>query len=211
MPADTPSGSQGAPTLVTRWLGWIERLGNKLPDPALLFVLFLGLVWLLSALLAGYEFSVPSTQGPRVLSVQNQLTGASLAVFLSDMVKNFTGFAPLGVVLVALLGVGVAERTGFINAALECLLSLTPRAVLSAMLLLVALVSHAAADAGYVLVIPLGGVIFHAAGRHPLPESPAPSRGCRADSPPTSFRPESIPCCKGSHSKRRRSWTPPGR
>ncbi len=84
------------------------------------------------------------------------------------MVSTFTGFAPLGVVLVAMLGVGVAEHTGFINAALKGLISVTPRALLSPMLLLVAIVSHTAADAGYVLVIPLGGIIFYAAGRHPL-------------------------------------------
>lgn len=151
-----------------RWLAWVERMGNKLPDPALLFVLFLGMVWLLSALLSGYEFSVPSTEGEKALQVENQLTGASLAGFLANMVKNFTGFAPLGIVLVALLGVGVAERTGFIDASLKALLGFTPKQFLTPMLLLVAIVSHTAADAGYVLVIPLGGVIFHAAGRHPL-------------------------------------------
>ncbi|MDQ3545434.1 MAG: AbgT family transporter, partial [Verrucomicrobiota bacterium] len=77
-------------------------------------------------------------------------------------------FHPLGVVLVALLGVGVAEHTGFINACLKGLLSFTSPKLLTPMLILVAIVSHTAADAGYVLVIPLGGVIFYAAGRHPL-------------------------------------------
>jgi aminobenzoyl-glutamate transport protein len=84
------------------------------------------------------------------------------------MVTTFTGFHPLGVVLVTLLGVGVAEHTGFIRAALRGLLSFTSASLLTPMLLLVAIVSHTAADTGYVLVIPLGGVIFHAAGRHPL-------------------------------------------
>src|SRR5262245_12712159 len=84
------------------------------------------------------------------------------------MVKTFTGFPPLGVVLVALLGVGVAEHTGFINAVLKGLLSVTPRRLLTPMLILVAIFSHSTGDAGYVLVIPLGGVIFAAAGRHPL-------------------------------------------
>jgi aminobenzoyl-glutamate transport protein len=155
-------------TLALRFLSWIERVGNKLPDPALLFLLLLLLVWFISAALSGYTFSVPSANGPRELAIDNQLTGKSLAAFLSNMVKTFTGFAPLGVVLVALLGVGVAERTGFINAGLKALLSITPKKLLSPMLLLVAIVSHSAADAGYVLVIPLGGVIFYAAGRHPL-------------------------------------------
>ena len=160
--------NQGATSIVYRFLAWIERVGNRLPDPAALFVIALAVVWIASAWLAGYEFSVPSTDGARTLQIQNQLSGESLAGFLSSMVTTFTGFAPLGVVLVALLGVGVAEHTGFINALLKALLSVTKQSLLSPMLLLVAIISHTAADAGYVLVIPLGGVIFYAAGRHPL-------------------------------------------
>lgn len=154
--------------LTFRFLAAVEELGNRLPDPAMLFLLALMLVWLISWLLAGYEFSVPAMDGARNLSVENQLSGPSLATFLASMVSTFTGFAPLGVVLVAMLGVGVAEHTGFINAGLKSLLSITPQRLLTPMLLLVAIVSHTAADAGYVLVIPLGGVIFYAAGRHPL-------------------------------------------
>lgn len=153
---------------VYRTLAWVERVGNKLPDPAMLFVIALLIVWVVSWLLAGYEFSVPALDGARSLAVQNQMTGSALASFLSGMVTTFTGFAPLGVVLVALLGVGVAEHTGFINAGLKGLIGITPKSLLSPMLLLVAIVSHTAADAGYVLVIPLGGIIFYAAGRHPL-------------------------------------------
>jgi len=155
-------------TAVERALYWVERVGNRLPDPAALFVVALVLVWIASLLLAGHEFTVPAKDGARTLVVQNQLSGSSLAEFLASMVTVFTGFAPLGVVLVALLGVGVAEHTGFIRASLKGLVAITPRSLLSPMLLLVAIISHTAADVGYVLVIPLGGVIFHAAGRHPL-------------------------------------------
>ena len=100
--------------------------------------------------------------------IQNQLTGEAMATFMARLVTTFTGFAPLGVVLVALLGVGVAEKTGFINTGLRLILGFTPKSLLTPMLILAAIVSHTAADAGYVLVIPLGGVIFYAAGRHPL-------------------------------------------
>ena len=153
---------------VERFLLWVERVGNRLPDTAVLFVIALFVVWAVSALLSGYEFTVPAAGEPRRLTVQNQLTGSALAVFLSTIVPTFTGFAPLGVVLVAMLGVGVAEHVGFIGAALRAVLAVTPRRLLTPMLLLVAVMSHTAADAGYVLVIPLGGVIFRAAGRHPL-------------------------------------------
>jgi aminobenzoyl-glutamate transport protein len=84
------------------------------------------------------------------------------------MVNVFVTFPPLGVVLVAMLGVGVAESVGFLNAGLKWMLNLTPRMLLTPMLILVACLSHTATDAGYVLVIPLGGVIFYTAGRHPL-------------------------------------------
>ncbi|MEM9488076.1 MAG: AbgT family transporter, partial [Myxococcota bacterium] len=151
-----------------RLLHWVEVIGNKLPDPAVIFVIAMLLVWFISALLDGHEFAVPSQDGDKTFSVVSQLSADALIAFFSDMVTTFTSFHPLGVVLVALLGVGVAESSGFINAGLKGLLGVTPKSLLTPMLILIAIVSHTAADAGYVLVIPLGGVIFYAAGRHPL-------------------------------------------
>jgi aminobenzoyl-glutamate transport protein len=155
-------------TRTDRILARIEVLGNKLPDPAMLFVIALAVTWILSALLAPIEFAEIDPRNQQPLRVVNQLTSAALANFLANMVQTFTGFPPLGVVLVALLGVGVAEHTGFINAGLKGLLSITPARLLTPMVLLVACISHTAADVGYVLVIPLAGVIFFSAGRHPL-------------------------------------------
>jgi aminobenzoyl-glutamate transport protein len=155
-------------SLGARLLDLVERVGNKLPDPALLFVYAMLLVWVISALLDGHGFELPSKGGAVAKEVQSQLAGKAIVEFLADMVKTFTSFHPLGVVLVALLGVGVAEHSGFINAGLKGLLSFTPRVLLTPMLIFAAIVSHTAADAGYVLVIPLGGVIFYAAGRHPI-------------------------------------------
>ncbi|MBM4204062.1 MAG: AbgT family transporter [Gammaproteobacteria bacterium] len=152
----------------TGLLDRIERIGNRLPDPALLFLLLVVVVWLLSALLSGfaYEHIDPRTGSPLV--VQNLLTGTALTTFFSNLVGTFVGFHPLGVVLVAMLGIGVADHTGFIRAALRSLLLRTSPKLLTPMLLFIAIVSHSAVDAGYVLVIPLGAVIFQAAGRHPL-------------------------------------------
>jgi aminobenzoyl-glutamate transport protein len=151
-----------------RSLSTIEVVGNRLPDPAMLFLLLMLVVWVLSLALSGVEFSAqhPATGEP--IRVLNLMTGAELARFLATMVTTFTSFAPLGVVLVAMLGVGVAEHSGFINAGLKALLRVTSQRLLTPMLILVAIVSHTAVDAGYVVVIPLGGVIFYAAGRHPL-------------------------------------------
>lgn len=163
-----PSAQPSQPSWIDRALAWVERIGNKLPDPAALFVILLLAVWVLSALLAPVEFSEIDPRSGKAIQVKNQLTGTSIAGFLSNMVKTFTSFHPLGVVLVALLGVGVAEHSGFINASLKGMLAFTSKRLLTPVLIFVGILSHTAADAGYVLVIPLGGVIFHAAGRHPL-------------------------------------------
>jgi len=150
------------------FLGTVERVGNKLPDPAVLFIALLFIVWVLSWLLSYVTFDVIDPRSGEGLVIQNLLTGSSFTEFLSVMVTNFSHFHPVGVVLVAMLGIGVAEHTGFINAAIRSLLNVTPAKLLTPMVILVGIVSHAAVDAGYVLVIPLGGVIFYAAGRHPL-------------------------------------------
>ncbi|NCF15405.1 MAG: TIGR00366 family protein [Gammaproteobacteria bacterium] len=150
------------------FLGTVERVGNKLPDPAVLFIALLFIVWVLSWLLSYVSFDVVDPRSGQTLVIQNLLTGRSFTEFLSVMVTNFSHFHPVGVVLVAMLGIGVAEHTGFINAAIRSLLNVTPAKLLTPMVILVGIVSHSAVDAGYVLVIPLGGVIFYAAGRHPL-------------------------------------------
>lgn len=160
--------SEGSGTIFDKFLNGIETLGNKLPDPAMLFFFLLIIVWVFSAILSPFDFGEVHPLTGAELQVQNQLTGDSLAGFLASMVQTFVLFAPLGIVLVAMLGVGVAEHSGWIDAGLKKLLGFTPATLLTPMLILIAIVSHTAADAGYVLVIPLGGVIFYAAGRHPL-------------------------------------------
>ena len=151
-----------------RVLGAVERTGNRLPDPAMLFVGLLGVVWAASWVLSYFDFGLidPRTGAP--LFIVNQLSSTAMTKFLGSMVTNFAHFHPIGVVLVAMLGIGVAEHTGFINSALKAMLRVTARWLLTPMIILVGIVSHTAADAGYVMVIPLGGVIFYAAGRHPL-------------------------------------------
>lgn len=154
--------------LVNKLLDFVERAGNKLPDPAILFFILMLVIWGLSAIFSNMNFSELDPTTGSAIEINNLLTSGSLAEFLSDMVSTFMGFAPLGIVLVAMLGVGVAEHSGFINAGLKSMLQVTPKKLLTPMLILVAIVSHTATDAGYVLVIPLGGVIFYAAGRHPV-------------------------------------------
>ncbi len=150
------------------FLGAVERIGNKLPDPAVLFIALLFIVWVLSWLLSYITFSYidPRTGAP--IEVANQLTGSALTAFMTGFVTNFVTFGPIGTVLVAMLGIGVAEHSGFITTGIRALLNVTAKWLLTPMVILVGIMSHSAVDAGYVLVIPIGGVIFYAAGRHPL-------------------------------------------
>lgn len=171
MARDGGDSTQVKRGLVLRLLDGVEWLGNKLPDPAVLFFLGIIAVWILSAWLSTMSFSEIDPQvpgGKTPIAVKNLATLPAFATLLTKMVEEFVKFPPLGVVLVALLGVGVAEHAGFINAVLKWLLDLTPRKLLTPMVILVAIISHTAADAGYVLVIPLAGLMFYGAGRHPL-------------------------------------------
>ncbi|WP_281557514.1 AbgT family transporter [Thalassomonas sp. RHCl1] len=156
------------PSRVQRILNRVEIIGNRLPDPAALFVFLLFLVWGLSWALSGVSFEAVDPRSGQGIQVINQLSGPALTQFFSVMVNNFSHFHPVGVVLVAMLGIGVAEYSGFINAGLRAIMAKTATWLLTPMVILVGIVSHSAVDAGYVLVIPLGGVIFYAAGRHPL-------------------------------------------
>ncbi|HLR89806.1 MAG TPA: AbgT family transporter [Balneolaceae bacterium] len=166
-PSETPEATKKS-SFFNKFLNLIERSGNKLPDPAILFFFLMIFIWIISAVLSPLSFSEIDPRTGEQLIVYNQLTGDSLAAFLAGMIETFVLFAPLGIVLVAMLGVGVAEHSGWIDAGLKKLLNFTPATFLTPMLILIAIISHTAADAGYVLVIPLGGVIFYAAGRHPL-------------------------------------------
>jgi len=155
-------------TMVTRMLASVERVGNKLPDPAVLFIMLLFAVWILSWLFSYATFDLIDPRSGQPMVIKNLLSGAAFTEFLSVMVNNFSHFHPVGVVLVAMLGIGVAEHTGFIGSGLKALLGVTAKWLLTPMVIMVGIVSHTAVDAGYVLVIPLGGVIFYTAGRHPL-------------------------------------------
>lgn len=153
---------------VNRWLNGIEVIGNKLPDPSMLFLISLVIVWVLSLLMSGMTFADIDPRSGSPIQVVNLLSGTAFTTFLSQMVTIFTSFAPLGVVLVAMLGVGVADQAGYFNTSIKMMLGWTPKALMTPMVILVGLLSHSAIDAGYVLVIPLGGIIFYAVGRHPV-------------------------------------------
>jgi len=178
--------------LVTRALDAIERVGNRLPDPAVLFLILMLATWAISALMSGMSFTAIDPRSGEPVVINNLLSGGSLTQFMATMVQTFVNFAPLGVVLVAMLGLGVAEHTGFINALLRAILGVTPKMLLTPAVIAVGILSHIAVDAGYVLVIPLGAVIFYAAGRHPLAGIAAAFAGVSGGFSATFFVPSSL-------------------
>lgn len=153
---------------VSRFLSIVERLGNALPHPATLFAGFAGFIILLSWLLSMFNLSVTHPGTGKTISVVNLVSAEGLHRILTNMITNFTGFAPLGTVLVSLLGIGIAEGTGLIGAALRLIVLKSPARLLTVVIVFAGVMSNAASEVGYVLLVPLAAIIFLASGRHPL-------------------------------------------
>jgi len=154
--------------VLQKMLNWTERIGNALPHPATLFALFALAALLFSALghVLGWEVIHPGTK--EIVRPINLLSQHGVHRILLEMVDNFTGFAPLGIVLVAMLGIGIAEQSGLIHALIRLLVLNAPGKILTFVIVFTGIISNVAADVGYVLLIPLAGVIFLAVGRHPV-------------------------------------------
>ncbi len=160
----------------TRWLDIIERIGNRLPDPATLFVIATLAVMLLSQLAVTLDWSVNRLQmvnGELIIinetiTAQSLLSSDGLWWLISHLVKNFIEFPPLGLVLVAMLGIGLAERTGFIPALLRMAGKGIPVNLLTPAMVFLGIMSSLALDAGYIVLPPLAAALYIACGRSPL-------------------------------------------
>ncbi len=153
----------------SRMLYWIEKGGNALPNPATLFAILAFMVLVLSWI-GGYLFdwtAVHPATGETIHAV-NLLSKEGLHKILLLMVENYTGFAPLGIVMVALLGIGIAESSGLISTAIRILIIKSPQKIITFVIVFAGISSNTASDLGYVLVIPMGGLIYHSLGRHPI-------------------------------------------
>ena len=161
-------------SLYNRWLNGIEAVGNKLPHPIALFAVFALAIVIISAICsllgvsATGELVVNGELQETTITAVSLLTKDGLTYMLTQAVNNFTTYAPLGMVLVAMLGVGVAEYSGLINAMLKSAVKVTPVKLITPMVVFLGVMSNIASDAGYVILIPLGAMIFRAYGRHPM-------------------------------------------
>ncbi len=163
------------------FLGFVERVGNLLPDPTIIFIYLIFALMLLSALGAalGWSASLPYSgeKAPEHAELANGLltyrasslfSEANIARLFTEMPKTFASFAPLGLVLTIMMGAAVAERAGLFSALIRLSLRNAHKALLTPIVAIIGMVSHHASDAAYVVFIPLAAIIFAVAGRHPL-------------------------------------------
>ena len=169
-------GKEKSNSVMFKCLNGIETVGNKLPHPITLFAILCLVIVAISAICAAFGVSATGeilnratneveTQTINVISLLN---GEGLVYMLRTAVSNFTGFAPLGVVLVAMFGVGVADYSGYIGTVLKRSVALSPKCLITPVIVFLGVMSNVASDAGYVILIPLGALVFVACGRHPL-------------------------------------------
>lgn len=154
--------------MMNRFLDIVEKGGNVLPHPATLFGLMALSVILLSGLATMFDISAIHPGTGEIIKPVSLMNGDGLRRIISSMVKNFTNFAPLGTVLVALLGIGIAEGSGLIGAVLRLMVLSAPAHLLTFTIVFAGVLSNTASEIGYVLLVPLGATIFLAVGRHPL-------------------------------------------
>lgn len=168
--------SDSPKTSLQRLLDVIERVGNKVPHPAVLFFLMIAFIIILSHVCHLFGASVtyqrinPKTnEAESVTTVVNSLLAADGIRFIfTSVVPNFINFGPVGIIMVAMIGVGLAERAGLFGALIRKIVMAAPPSTMTAIIVTLGVVSSIASDAGYLVLIPLGGAAFLSMGRHPL-------------------------------------------
>lgn len=158
-----PSSSQSG-----KLYGWVERIGNKVPHPFLLFIYLIIVLMVTTAILSAFGVSAKNPTDGTPVVVKNLLSVEVLHWFLPNVIKNFSGFAPLGAILALVLGAGLAERVGLLPALMVKMASHVNARYASYMVLFIAFFSHISSDAALVIMPPMGALIFLAVGRHPV-------------------------------------------
>lgn len=157
---------KGSSSVLERFLGAFERVANKLPTPFTIFTFLFLLVAIISGLVAGTTAIDPST-GAEVIT-KNFLTVEGLHWLLGSLVKNFTGYAPLGVVLVMTMGIGLCEEVGFLSHLIKKFMKRMPISALPYFTIMIGIIGQVASDSAQILIPPLAGAIYLAAGRNPV-------------------------------------------
>lgn len=154
--------------LFSKFLDYVEIIGNKLPHPASLFAFLAFMVTILSWIAASTNLTAIHPADGSTIYAKNLLDGDGLRWMYTNVVENFVKFPPLGIVLAIMVGIGAAEGSGLITALIRSLVLSAPKSMITFALVFAGVVSHTASEAGYVVLIPLGAAIFYALGRHPM-------------------------------------------
>jgi len=173
---ENPIKNKNKNGLFNRFLTTVEFLGNLLPHPITLFAIFCVAIIIGSGIADWFGLSVvdPRPEGARgrapdgIIEVVSLMSVDGLHRIVTGLVTNFTNFAPLGTVLVAILGVSVAEHSGLLSAAMRNMVMGASKRLVTFTIVLAAILSNTASELGYVVLIPLAAMIFHSLGRHPL-------------------------------------------
>lgn len=149
-------------------LSAVEKVGNKLPSPSILFGILALITLIGSYVVSSLGWNAVNPVDNKTITGVNLLNVEGIQRILKEMVTNMTGFAPLGVVLVSMLGIGIAEKSGLINSGIKLLVVYSPKKILSFVIVFAGVLSNMASDVGYVVLIPLAGIIFSSVGRNPI-------------------------------------------
>ncbi|MDP2423912.1 MAG: AbgT family transporter, partial [Bacteroidales bacterium] len=154
--------------VLSKSLNFIEVVGNKLPHPATLFLILAVIVMLASWLASLFDYTAIHPINQSVIRANSLLSADGFRWVFTNIEKNFIEFPPLGLVLVVMIGIGVAEGSGLFAVLVRQLVLGAPKRLITAAIIAAGIFSHLASEVGYVILIPLGAMIFHALGRHPM-------------------------------------------
>ncbi|MDP3536301.1 MAG: AbgT family transporter [Halomonas sp.] len=149
-------------------LSSIERVGNKLPHPFILFVILAGVVVVFSALLAALGVSAVNPQTDAVVQVRSLLSADGIEFMLTSVVSNFVNFPPLGLILVVMFGIGLADKVGLMSTLMQVSVAKAPPSLLTFSVFMAGICGSIASDANYLILIPLAAMVYYSVGRHPV-------------------------------------------
>ncbi|WP_436965888.1 AbgT family transporter [Staphylococcus shinii] len=160
--------SKEKPTLINRFLNIVEKIGNRLPDPSILFFLMcLGLA-VLTWIISFFSITVKHPGTGDTIAIKSILSSDGLSMILNDAVKNFSEFPALGLVLAVMLGIGVSEKTGYFDKLMIQVVHKAPKKIIVPVIILVGILGNAAGDAATIVLPPLTAMVFIKLGYHPI-------------------------------------------
>jgi len=175
-PVDQETIASGKKSIVERFLDVVATVGNMVPHPAVIFLILIAIMVVVSHALymlgTTVNFQVLNPETHQLDNIQAEarslLTVDGIRFIYTSLIPNFMGFSAVGLMIVAMVGVGVAEEAGLVNALIRKLVVIAPSWALTYILVFVGIISSIGADAGYLVLIPLAGVAFLSIGRHPI-------------------------------------------